>query len=56
MSSIVEDGKHVVYYDDGDYETLELSNERWRLSKSVHRNQTTFPKLNSIVPDVLRDM
>lgn len=38
VSSFTEDGQHFIGYGDGDLETLDISNEKWRSTESVHAN------------------
>ena len=56
VGEITTDGNHVVNYDDGDSETLELTNEQWRHANALSANVTQFNHLESEQPEILRKL
>lgn len=53
---IDENGAHVVNYDDGDIETLQLKNEDWCLENTINSNLSVLPFIETEASTVLKTM
>ena len=46
MTKITDDNQHVIVYDDGDIETLNMNNQEWRFSDTNNDNVTNSSNNN----------
>lgn len=56
IASVTSDGNHVVNYDDGETETLDLESEVWKPVEVMSAQFSGFPSVASNSPDVLRSI
>lgn len=56
VPAIISVGKHIFNYENGDCETLSMADENFRPSPIIMANSGVFPKLKSVVPEILNEM